>query len=263
MSIDAGAATVQLMGSVGSVQPFSDLDITAGLIQLGNANFRVDGGAAASTVSLNGPVQLGTNVTFFLDRAPAGPDNSIVFGSTVNADSAGNNRTLTVTSPAGLVTFSGAVGNPALQSLTLSAVDVNAGAIGLRTGSLSLTINGTASAIAGPVTATTATLIKAGTGTLNLGGTNTYTGTTTINAGRLNINGSVTSNVSVAVAGTLGGSGTITGSVGGTGTVAPARAPASSRSTAISTPVASSSWKPLPPTRLPARTSTGWLSTGP
>lgn len=56
-------------------------------------------------------------------------------------------------------------------------------------------------------------LIKSGTGTLNLTGTNSYTGPTTINGGRLAVNGSIASPVTVVSGGTLGGTGTINGNV--------------------------------------------------
>ena len=55
-------------------------------------------------------------------------------------------------------------------------------------------------------------LTKIGTGTLTLSGVNTYTGATTVNAGKLAVDGSIMSAVTVNSGGTLGGSGT-TGSV--------------------------------------------------
>ena len=55
-------------------------------------------------------------------------------------------------------------------------------------------------------------LTKIGTGTLTLSGANTYTGATTINAGKLTVDGSIMSAVTVNNGGTLAGSGT-TGSV--------------------------------------------------
>lgn len=66
-------------------------------------------------------------------------------------------------------------------------------------------------------------LVKTGDGTLILSGANTHTGTTTVNAGTLLINGSTASASAVIVNenGTLGGSGTIGGLVTVAGTLAP------------------------------------------
>jgi autotransporter-associated beta strand protein len=64
---------------------------------------------------------------------------------------------------------------------------------------------------------TRGSLVQAGTGTLTLGGANTYTGGTTVSAGTLvasNTTGSATGTGAVALnGGTLGGSGTISGAV--------------------------------------------------
>ena len=63
---------------------------------------------------------------------------------------------------------------------------------------------------------------KTGSGSLNFTGTDTYTGPTTINGGRLAVNGSIVSPVTVNAGGTLGGNGSV-GSVtiGSGGTYAP------------------------------------------
>jgi CSLREA domain-containing protein len=79
------------------------------------------------------------------------------------------------------------------------------------------------------VSANIVPLTKSGVGTWNLSGTNSYTGATSVNAGRLNLNGSITSNVTVADMSTLGGTGTInstnTLTVQSGGTVAPGTSP--------------------------------------
>lgn len=67
----------------------------------------------------------------------------------------------------------------------------------------------------------TGAVVQAGTGTTSLSGTQTYTGATTINAGRLEVNGSITSPVTVNAAGMLGGVGTVFGNVSNAGVVSP------------------------------------------
>ncbi|QDT05738.1 Extracellular serine protease precursor [Rubripirellula lacrimiformis] len=63
-------------------------------------------------------------------------------------------------------------------------------------------------------------LTKTGDGELILSSTNTYTGTTTVSAGRLAVNGSLAGNATVGTDGELGGSGTISGDVINNGTFA-------------------------------------------
>jgi len=76
-----------------------------------------------------------------------------------------------------------------------------------------------------PIISGAGALIKDGVSTLTLSGTHAYTGGTTINGGKLLVNGSVAGPVIVNSGGILGGSGTINGNVSGPGRLAPGNSP--------------------------------------
>src|SRR5205823_5304864 len=104
--------------------------------------------------------------------------------------------------------------------------------LNLGTGGVTLNANPTITTTAGTLTVDGViadgsgnSLTKAGTGILALGGTNTYTGPTTINGGKLIVNGSLAGGaVSVNGGAALGGIGTIGGAVTvAGGTTAPTR----------------------------------------
>jgi autotransporter-associated beta strand protein len=91
----------------------------------------------------------------------------------------------------------------------------------LALGSGTLTLGDANSASSAAVITGTGGLVKQGSGTLSLLGVNTYTGPTMVAAGRLAVNGSITSDVTVGSGGNLGGSGTIFGAVLNNGIVSP------------------------------------------
>lgn len=68
-------------------------------------------------------------------------------------------------------------------------------------------------------------LWKNGTGTLTLSGVNTYTGNTNVEAGKLVVNGALSSAVRVLKNGSFGGNANITGSLTNLGTLAPGNSP--------------------------------------
>ena len=93
---------------------------------------------------------------------------------------------------------------------TVAELQGNSPAASVNIAGGSLTVNqATSTTFAGALVGTGGSLTKAGTGTLNLTGASTYTGPTTINGGRLLVNGSIVSPVTVNAGGTLGGTGTV------------------------------------------------------
>ena len=96
--------------------------------------------------------------------------------------------------------------------------------VNVQAGGARIDTNGHAVAINVPLTqdplSTGGGLTKLGDGRLTLGGANSYTGDTTVAAGRLDVAGSIASDVTVDAAGTLMGSGVVTGNVDLNGTLA-------------------------------------------
>ncbi|MBN8457587.1 MAG: autotransporter-associated beta strand repeat-containing protein [Verrucomicrobia bacterium] len=160
--------------------------------------------AGANTYSGNTIVDRGVVRLAAADRIPDGADKGDV---TVNATGVLNLNGFseTINGLAGVGPVQAGTGTPVL---TVGAGDRTSAYTGVMS-------NG----------AGTLALTKTGTGTLTLGGANTYTGATTVNAGTLLVNGSLAagSAVSVASGATLGGTGTVAGavSVATGGTVSP------------------------------------------
>ncbi|KQY92234.1 hypothetical protein ASD21_12455 [Caulobacter sp. Root1455] len=101
-----------------------------------------------------------------------------------------------------------------LSGLTQTITNLSGGATGevdIDGGALTVNQSGSTT-FAGAITGSGSFTITGG-GVIELTGANTYTGDTTVSAGKLKINGSVTSDVTVGSAGALGGSGTIGGDV--------------------------------------------------
>jgi autotransporter-associated beta strand protein len=160
------------------------------------------------SISLQGNIANDANVTF--DQTTNGTYSGVMSGTGSLTKSGSGTLILSgANSFTGGTTVSGGIlqgDSTSLQGdfLNNAAVDFN------QTG------NGTyAGAMSG-----TGSLTKSGSGSLTMSGTNTYSGTTSIDEGRLDINGSITSNATVNANGTLGGNGTIIGNVTNQGAIA-------------------------------------------
>jgi autotransporter-associated beta strand protein len=99
-------------------------------------------------------------------------------------------------------------------------------AVTLGTGQL-IVGSSTSTTFSGNISGSGGSLIKQGSGKLTLSGTNTYTGSTFVNAGILSVNGTLAGPMTVNNGGTLQGSGSIAGqvAVASGGTLAPGNSP--------------------------------------
>jgi autotransporter-associated beta strand protein/T5SS/PEP-CTERM-associated repeat protein len=203
-----GGGTLQLLGAFTSARPVA-LNVAGGTIDTNGSNATLSGAiggaggltkAGAGTLALSGASTYGgtTNVNAGVLQAAA--TNAFSAASTF---SVGSGATLDLN---GLnQTIGGLAGS---GSVTLGAALLTAGANNANT-TFSGTIGGTGG------------FTKAGTGMLNLTGTNTYSGPTNVNAGTLLVNGSLAGGVTVNSGGTLGGTGRVGTLVSNGGTIAP------------------------------------------
>jgi autotransporter-associated beta strand protein len=145
-----------------------------------------------------------TNVT--LNTTGVLGTDAVTIPSANNANGISNFAIIEPTNKSGTI----AVNGPATFSGTLSLTAANvssptAGSISTGTG-LTVDDSGTSSTLAGDISGAGGLTVD-GTGTLDLTGTDTYTGATTISSGELIVDGSLTSAVTVASGATLEGAG--------------------------------------------------------
>lgn len=238
-------------GNVGSDQPLGGFRSSS----LGETLLAADMTVNVSEITFNNPVLIDNNPTITHSGVPI---FSIAFNSTVSRASANAQSTLTLsTLEAGDVTFSGDV---ELDNLVVTEengsagifADINTSGNQIYNGDVDIggaqqlsadfiVFNNTASVFSGVSTFEVRSagsmavgtisrdggIIKAGAGELNLVGDNTYTGTTTVDAGTLIIDGSLDAASTVNVnGGTLSGNGTVNGQVDiNAGNIAPGSSP--------------------------------------
>ena len=231
-TVTTGLGTLTLLGNISLTATGTGATgaLISGKLSLGNATRTVSvaNGSAANDLTISASMS-GTAGTAGLTKVGAGVlllsgNNTYAGTTTVSAGtlaiSGGNaiantgavsvtasttfslrsNETIGTLSGLGSVTNSAVSGSAV--SLTVTGGGTYDGAMADGTGPLALVVNG------------------AGT-TLTLTGANTNTGSITITSGTLQLDGSVTSDVSIAATGTLSGSGTVTGDVTNLGTLVP------------------------------------------
>ncbi|WP_252053472.1 autotransporter-associated beta strand repeat-containing protein [Acinetobacter silvestris] len=216
--------------------------LNAGTVTLGTSSGLGSGAvtvASASTLDTSAPLVLANNVNVNANLSVAGNNNLTLGGVIAGAGTLTKNGLADLTL-SGNNTFSGMfdVESGSLTTLGNSALGSNAGVNLGAAASLNLGGSGSLASLTGSGTALigggnalsigdnnansifdgvltgTGELSKLGTGTLTLTGINSLTGNTTVNAGTLNVNGSLDSaSVLVNSGGILTGSGSLGGAV--------------------------------------------------
>ena len=202
---------------------------------LSATSFTLAGGttvySSAPTITITGGGGTGATATAVLN-------NGIVTGITITNAGVGYTSAPTIAFTGGTITTAGTnptgtgnatnfvvagiqVTNPGSGYTNAPSVTFSSGSGTTATANLSAVILGAATSIGGSgdiminpgITGGTNTLTKVGAGTVTLNGANTYTGTTTVNAGTLFIAGTHNSTVTVGNGGTLIHPGSLTGNV--------------------------------------------------
>ncbi|KCV52121.1 autotransporter outer membrane beta-barrel domain-containing protein [Bordetella bronchiseptica] len=225
------AGTVVNAGTV-QVSRDANLGAAAGTVALNNARLASTGTfstARAATLTGNGTFDtadgttldwtgdiggVGTLVKEGLGTLVLDGDNQYAGGTTVNAGTVQVARDANLGAAGGAVRLQGAT--LASTASFASARTLTLGAAGGTFATLGATTLGWDAAIDGA-----GGLTKTGAGDLVLSRANTYAGPTLIKEGRLAVNGSIASPVTIDPDGVLGGTGRILGAVANSGTVAP------------------------------------------
>ncbi len=170
------SVTVATSLALGSATSFGNLSINAETIALDSASIATNAGPNSGGITFGGNVILGSSLVLNTDSA-AGNDGPITWSGTLNADSAGNLRNLTVLAGATSVNMPVVIGALAkLDNLTIEGGLVLLGAISLD-GAFTATSSGSLF-LPGIITANSATLVA---GSLNpSGGINVGAGTVSI-----------------------------------------------------------------------------------
>ena len=183
----------------------------------GTVTFRDSSTAANATI-----VTTGTGSQMFFEDTSTAGNATVITGNggrTLFAFSSSGGNARLVSQAGGLIDFSGL----SISGTTAGSIE---GAGNFQLGAETLTVgsNNLSTVVSGVIDGSPGNLVKVGTGTLTLSGINTYTGSTTVSGGALEVDGSIASATQVDPGARLSGTGTIGADVNISGTLAPGNA---------------------------------------
>ena len=190
----SGATALQLVVNGNDVifgSPLTDASLTKGLTVAGGGSLTLTGSNTYTGTTTIGSPSLGSGVNVVGSLKLAASGASILSGNALTTSTAGtfdlngNSQTLGLLNNAGIVTNSG-TGTP---TLTIGGASTGAGTF---TGPMNIVWNQgpTSSTYSGNIASTgNLTLNAAGAGSITLSGSNSYSGSTTVSAGSINVNG--------------------------------------------------------------------------
>ncbi|MBN8458866.1 MAG: cadherin domain-containing protein [Verrucomicrobia bacterium] len=212
-TVSAGKLLLGAGGSTGCIR--NTLTVNAGAIvdYAANNTFGYTSGASVSSLQINSSTVGGANYgQHFWNSFQLGMTGGTLYlGGATNE---WHNATVTVNSSSAVSRILGVGSTPQMRLRDGTPVTFN-----VADGPLAVDFS-----VEVPVTQSggTSSLTKSGMGTMRMTAANTYTGTTSVSAGTLLVNGSLsTGAVTVAAAATFGGSGTVGGAIANSGTVSP------------------------------------------
>jgi autotransporter-associated beta strand protein len=229
-NIQNGTATVTTLTVSTSAGGTGTVNLDGGTLAVNLVNRT---GAGAGTFNFNGGILQArqANATFMQGLTAANVKSG---GATIDT----NNFDVTIGQSLLDGTGGGGLTKNSAGKLTLTGASTYTGTTTISAGTLELGNGGATGSIGGGAVVNNGTLAINRTGTLgfsagisgsgnvtiaggatvNLGGTNTYAGTTAVNAGLLNLNGTATTDITIANGANLGGEGSTTGSLTFAGT---------------------------------------------
>jgi autotransporter-associated beta strand protein len=229
VAITGGSGTGMTANAVvdgsGNLTGFTITNPGTGYLAGDTLTVTLSGGGYATTSTSTTAITLADNTSGGLTFAGSGTTtltgtSTYTGGTTVTAGTLALGNATDTLADTGAINVNGGTLSIGANSDTVGAVTLTSGNItgttGVLTGSSYAVQSGTVSAILGG----TGALTKSTTGTVTLSGANTYTGTTTVNAGTLNVTNTHANGTTGAYAINNGGTLNLTGALGGTAGVA-------------------------------------------